>query len=130
MIVKWKLKGKHGRLQIHIITTGTTTTTTTTHCGDKIYCTFYSTGMFSKYGGCRLGTSYGFSGDDQVEIILNLNNATLSYQINGKYKDVLIKDIPRNENTKYKLAISLSQKGDYITLLECNENIVSSAMKW
>ena len=68
------------------------------------------------------GSAYGFASDDEVEIILDLVEAKLKYVINGKYRDIIDENLPKNNQTKYQLAVFLNEPGSSITLLNYSEH--------
>eukprot|EP01084_Bolivina_argentea_P314136 544103_1 len=67
-------------------------------------------------------TAYGTG--DIVEMILNMNNRTLSYAINDDVVNVAFYDIKTGENIEYCMAISTLYKGDSVSILNYSETIV------
>ena len=87
------------------------------------YWSYSGSGMIEMNGRWS-GSAYGYEQDDEVEIILDLIKHKLMYEINGKYRDTISDNMPRDTNTKYKLAIDLYNVGDSVTLIGYSEDYV------
>ena len=120
-IVKWKLKGSFKKLSIHIIPSKIPSYRYNHYNGK--YWTYKSFGwMQSPFE--TSGTAYRFTCDDEVDIILDLENAQFKCEIDGKYKDIIADELPKADDIDYQLAITLHRGGDCVTLLNHSEDYI------
>lgn len=93
------------------------------HCGHKsvennIYYIYHNERHAYQSGdiSSKYGKDYGTN--DIIKLELNLKESKIEFYVNGESQGILSKDIKRNDETKYRLQISMFFRNDSIEILD------------